>query len=332
MQITLLKAGMLSTIQDLGRIDYLAQAVPLSGVMDTLSARLANIAIGNSPTDALIEFSYGNASFICNTPVLMAYGGNGAKWFINNEKLPSLRPIFLPKGTEVTLKNSENGARSYLAIAGGWDLPLILNSRSTYLPANLGGYQGRSLKKDDIVSSCNKLTDTTEQMLKSLEGNEVKFQRWAIHEASFKDLNKTIVRIIRGRESAWFSNNSMVNFLNEAFTINLKSNRMGIHLTGPVIERLHSTELLSTAVCAGTIQVTGDGNMILLMADCQTTGGYPRIAQVAMVDLPTCAQLKPGDEIRFTEISQSDAECLYFEREKDLAKLALAIQTIDFTK
>jgi antagonist of KipI len=102
---------------------------------------------------------------------------------------------------------------------------------------------------------------------------------------------------------------------------------MGIYLKGPLLKRVQSAELLSTAVCPGTIQVNGDGEMILLMTDCQTTGGYPRIAQVAYVDLPICAQLKPGDEILFEEISPLAAEKLYFKQERDLAKLALAIQT-----
>jgi antagonist of KipI len=131
---------------------------------------------------------------------------------------------------------------------------------------------------------------------------------------------------MRGNEFDWFDARSISVFLSTSYIIGRQSNRMGYHLEGAMIARTKNNELLSSAVMPGTIQVTGSGSMVLLMADCQTTGGYPRIAQVAAVDMPLCAQLKPGDSIFFKEISWRDAEMLYIEREQQLRQLTVAVQ------
>jgi len=129
-----------------------------------------------------------------------------------------------------------------------------------------------------------------------------------------------------GPESSWFDSESVRTLFCESFTMTMQSNRMGYRLKGSMMQRVNSSELLSTAVTMGTIQVTGNGDLILLMADCQTTGGYPRIAQVASVDLPLCGQLKPGDQIFFKEISRAEAEMLYIEREQNLQKVKAALR------
>lgn len=325
MQVTIVKPGLLSTIQDLGRSAFLAEAVPISGAMDPLSARLANLSIGNLETDAVIEFTYGNASFHCDTDILLAFCGAGATLMVGNEKLPAARALFLPAKTTVTLINNENGARTYLAVAGGWDLPLVLLSRSTYLQGNFGGYNGRALKMNDVLNNQNDLTKTSKIILSELKGTKIKFTSWGVYEVLSNLKDKNNIRIIPGREFSWFEAQSINDFLCAAFLVDIKSDRMGISLKGPLIKRINFAELLSTAVCPGTIQVNGNGELILLMADCQTTGGYPRIAQVAMVDLPKCAQLKPGDPISFTEISYLEAEQLYLEQEVEMKKLAATI-------
>jgi antagonist of KipI len=135
-----------------------------------------------------------------------------------------------------------------------------------------------------------------------------------------------MIRVVPANEFTWFDGLSLIDFLSKPYKLSLNSNRMGYHLEGPVINRLVKDELLSTAVVPGTIQVTGSGSMVLLMADCQTTGGYPRIAQVAAVDMPLCAQLKPGDSIHFKEISRQEAEILLLAREEELRKLANAVK------
>lgn len=327
MKISIIKPGILSTVQDLGRMDYLAQAVPVSGAMDSLSARMANKAVGNNDDEATIEFTYAAAAFKADTDLLIAYAGDGAMLSCGLKTLPMERPIFLPAGSMVKLVNNPEGARTYLAIAGGWDLPKVLDSRSTYLPAGFGGYQGRALKTDDHLNSIEPLNQVSLNILNKLKGDKIHYLPWSIPREPLILGDRKLIRVIPAHEFTWFDSRSIIDFLSASFSVGLNSNRMGYHLEGSKISRLNKEELLSTAVCMGTIQVTGSGNMILLMADCQTTGGYPRIAQVAAVDLPLCGQLKPGDSIRFTGISREEAEILYIEREKELARLTISVNS-----
>lgn len=325
MQISILKPGLHTTIQDLGRNNFLSQAVPVSGAMDPLSARIANLSIGNMDNDALIEFTYANASFSCETDLLTAYAGGGATLTVSGVKLPSRRAIFLPAGTVVKLVAAEHGIRTYLSVAGGWNVPEVLGSKSTYLPAAFGGYKGRLLKKNDKINGLDTLSATTAAILDKLKGASVSYTSWGISERFLSPQDKNTIRIFPSREFTWFQADSIISLATDPFKINLRSNRMGIMLDGTQMKRKVSEELLSTAVCSGTIQVTGNGEMILLMADCQTTGGYPRIAQVAMVDIPLCAQLKPNEHISFNLISRIEAERLYYEQEAELKMLTQAI-------
>lgn len=324
MQISILKPGLLSTIQDLGRHLYLSDAVPVSGAMDTLSARIANKAIGNEDNAAVIEFTFANAEFKAETDILIAYAGDGAIFKAENVALPSERPVFIPAGTVINLIKNPKGSRTYLAVSGGWDVPEILSSRSTYLTASFGGFHGRQLKSGDTLFNINQSTSTN--ILNKLKGDVINYPKWSIARQLFIQVDKNIIRVVPAQEFTWFDGRSIVDFLSSPYKLSLRSNRMGYHLEGAAINPIVRKELLSTAVLPGTIQVTGNGSMILLMADCQTTGGYPRIAQVAAVDLPLCGQLNPGNEIFFKEICHQEAEMLYFEREEQLRKLTITIQ------
>ncbi len=326
MQISIIKPGLLSTIQDLGRHLYLSDAVPISGAMDTLSSRIANKAIGNEDNAALIEFTYADASFKTETDILIAYAGDGAIFKTQNQYLPSERPVFIPTGTIIDLIRNPTGSRTYLAVSGGWNVPEILGSRSTYLTASFGGLQGRQLQLGDTLFNLSKSTATAQNILNKLKGNVINYPKWSIAKQLFLPVHQKFIRVVPAQEFTWFDGRSIVDFLSSPYKLSLRSNRMGYHLEGANINRIVNKELLSTAVVPGTIQVTGNGNMVLLMADCQTTGGYPRIAQVAAVDLPLCGQLNPGDEIFFKEICRHEAEILYFEREEQLRKLTIAIQ------
>jgi len=324
MEICIHKAGIQSTIQDLGRYAYLSQGVPIAGAMDSLSARLANIAIGNLEDLATIEFTYAAASFITATDLLIAYSGEGALLITGELELPAYRPLFLPKGTLIKLQNNNHGARTYVAIAGGWDVPTVLASKSTYLTAGFGGYQGRTLIAGDKLKNNKNWSESTLKLFSQLKGTKPKFTKWGILAKSFFPDDKSI-RVVPGREFSWFTSDSILYFASSSYKVALNSNRMALNLEGAAIERSKKEELLSTAVTPGTIQVTGNGNLVLLMADCQTTGGYPRIAQVAAIDLPRCAQLKPSDDITFRYISQENAEQLYIEQELEINTLKIAI-------
>jgi antagonist of KipI len=325
MKITIKKPGLLSTIQDLGRLNYLSQAVPVSGAMDSLSAQIANIALGNPGNSAVIEFTQSGASLSMDSDILLAFSGDGAWLSTSGNRLPSDKPVFIPAGTELYLAHNNIGSRSYLAVAGGWDVPVVLGSRSTYITANIGGLAGRCLVENDEICGTNELSATTEAIWNNLKGDAIKYPAWSIGRSMFLPEDRKTIRVLPGREFGWFDEDSKADLFLQSYTVGLNSNRMGYNLQAAQMKRAIEGELLSTAVTPGTIQVANNGELIMLMADCQTIGGYPRVAQVAAVDMPLCAQLKPGDTINFKEISWKQAEKLYFQHQHDLHKLALTI-------
>ncbi|MCC8426516.1 biotin-dependent carboxyltransferase family protein [Mucilaginibacter sp. UR6-11] len=327
MQIRLIKPGLLTTIQDMGRRMYLSQAVSVSGAMDTLSARIANKVLGNNNNDAVIEFTYADAEFKADMDVLIAYAGDGATLIAASQKIPAERPLFIPKGTTVKLINRSLGCRTYLSVAGGWDVPEVLGSKSTFITAGFGGLAGRALKAGDTLNGAEQVSTITQKILDSLKGDGLSYTNWSLPSQLILPADRKTIRVIPAHEFNWFDSQAILDFLSTAYIIGSNSNRMGYHLEGAVLNRVKKDELLSTAVTPGTIQVTGNGGMILLMADCQTTGGYPRMAQVALVDLPLCAQLKPGDAIYFKEIGPREAEMLYLERELQLQRLTTAVNS-----
>lgn len=325
MKISIIKPGLLSTIQDMGRYKFLSQAVPVSGAMDELAHRLANKAVGNDDHFATIEFSYADASFKAETPILISYSGDGAFLVYNNELMPAEKPLFFSAGSVIRLINNAMGMRTYLAVAGGWDVPDLMESKSTYLTAGLGGVNGRKLEKADVLISGTILNEVSIKILNRLIERSLTYPNWRISRESLLPEKRQKIRVVLANEICWFDATSILSFLTSNYTIDLRSNRMGYHLAGKPLVKKVQKELLSTAVTPGTIQVTGSGDLVMLMADCQTTGGYPRIAHVAAVDLPLCAQLKPGDSIQFSEISRDEAEELYLERERDLSLITMAI-------
>lgn len=325
MKLRIIKPGLFSTVQDMGRMQYLSQGVAVSGAMDTLSARLANKALGNNDTDAVIEFTYDGAELLAETDMLVAYSGGGAILETEGQLLAADKPLFIPLGNKIKLVHRTPNCRTYLAVAGGWDVPEVLGSRSTFITAKFGGFKGRKLEAGDVLSASDNLSPITEAILSSLKSDQVSFPDWQISPLNFLPADKSTIRVIRANEFGWFDEKTAAKFFSSSYTLSAKNNRMGYHMEGPAIERIDKNELLSTAVTPGTIQVTGNGSMILLMADCQTTGGYPRIAQVAAVDISLCGQLKPGDAINFKEISLKEAEMLYIELEKELNKIDIAI-------
>lgn len=325
MKISIIKPGMLSSVQDLGRYRYLSQAVPVSGAMDQLAHRLANKAVGNDDGLATIEFSYAEVSFKAETDVLVAYSGDGAFLIYKDELMPAEKPLFFGEGSIIKLIANPVGVWTYLAVAGGWNVPDVMESKSTYFTAGFGGLNGRALRKGDVLINNQSLSQVAEQLVDQLNKKAIIYPNWRISRESLLPEDRKIVRVVLGNEINWFDATSIISFLTKNYSIDRKSNRMGYHLLGTPLARKVKKELLSTAVTQGVIQVTGSGDLVVLMADCQTTGGYPRIAHIAAVDLPVFAQLKPGDTIRFSEISAEEAEELYLEREHDLNLITTAI-------
>ena len=327
MSIRIIKPGVFSTVQDLGRARFLDQAVPVSGAMDKVSVSIANLLVGNATDAAVIEIVDGNFEYITREDVLMALVSGDAHFEIDHKATPVNRPLFIRKGATIHLKNNIGGRYSYLAIAGGWDVPDVLGSKSTFVTAGFGGYQGRPLRKGDELMAAQTYSAQNKMLFDHLKSETVNWPAWSAPAKQFLATASSIVRVIVGTEFNWFEEKAVVHFFSKSYQFS-NANRMGIRLQGANITRKqsHQSELLSTAVVPGIIQVTGDGSLILLMADCQTTGGYPRLAKVIEIDLPLCAQCKPGQPLQFELINLEEAEKLYLDREKEFQKLATAIQ------
>lgn len=330
MRIKIIKPGTLSMMQDRGRHGYRHIGVPVAGCMDMVAASTANILVGNKGHEATIEMTYGGLSFLAVTPLLIACCGAGAGLIANGQKLPYWTPLFISENTVLQFVPQADGCRSYLAIAGGWDAPTILRSQSTYLPSKLGGFHGRLLQKEDELSNISSISALSGRILLHLHpsNKQINHTKWYVNPLRFANYSSQTIRCVEGHESDWFDSMAHETLFTSNYTISNRSNRMGYHLSGKPLGARTDLEMFSTAVMPGTIQVTKSGEMILLMADCQTTGGYPRIAQVIQADLPICAQMKPGEGIRFQKVSLAEAESLYITQQKLLAALGHTIRKL----
>lgn len=318
MSLRIIKPGISTTLQDAGRPGFQAAGVPVSGAMDRDSMKLANLLCGNDPGEVVLETTLHGAEWLVEEEQLIAFCGSGCTLLINNNPAPFHKAIRVKACSLLSLKPSPAGCRSYLAVAGGFKAMADLNSHSTYSPAGLGGYQGRALKAGDLLEWRFEKSMLAAAIMDSLanEGNDFTVAKWGIDFDRQNPGNEKSIRVFNGPEWDWFDEHSRAKIFRDSFGVSNQSNRMGYRLSGPSFILPKKRELISTAVCTGTIQVTHEGSLVLLMADAQTTGGYPRLAMVAAVDLPACAQLRPGDSIRFREISMDKAEELYLEREK----------------
>jgi antagonist of KipI len=318
MSLRIIKPGMSTTLQDTGRRGFQAAGVPVSGAMDMDSMRLANLLCGNNPGEAVLETTLHGAEWLMEEEQLIACTGSGSVLFINNQPAPFYKPIWVKASSLISLKPTPYGCRTYLAVAGGFKAKTELNSKSTYLPAAIGGFNGRAIKSGDLIEWNKKRTELSLRIIDSLHFYNRDFvtAQWGIDDRKIKGNEEKHVRIIKGPEWDWFPVGVRDSIFIESVSISNQSNRIGYRLNSHLFTVSPKRELISTAVSAGTIQVTHEGALIMLMADAQTTGGYPRLAQVAAVDLPLCAQLRPGSRFHFREISMDKAEELYLEKEK----------------
>jgi antagonist of KipI len=323
MSIRIIKPGMMTTTQDRGRWGYQSLGVPVSGAMDEWALRAANLLCGNKDDEAAIEFTLHGAEMLVEEDSLIAFAGGGARIFIDDEEAPCNRLLHVKAYSLIRLTSYYKGYRMYLAACGGFEFREVLNSKSVYNIAGLGGLNGKALQAGDTLvykESRKKISEKLSSILPLKDKNFI-CARWGLMPVSAPDYESPAVRVVTGPEWDWFTEENQKSFFQNSFMITEQSNRMGYRLQGKNLQSTSGQELLSTAVSSGTLQVTHDGNLVLLMADAQTTGGYPRIGQVANVDLPVCAQLRPGEAIRFTQIFPSDAESLYLERENELRQL-----------
>lgn len=329
MSIKVSRPGLLASIQDLGRYGFQKYGVIISGAMDVNSLRIANLLVGNEEGEAVLEVTLMGTSLLFEEDLLIAITGGDLSPAIDGEPVPLWRPVYVKKGSVLQFRACKSGCRAYVSVSGGFAIQEVMNSKSTYLRGEIGGYEGRALKEGDTLL-CNKISERAVQLFQQLKSKAHSHlfaaANWHVNPESFVAIRKkTVIRVIRGGEFDRFTSSSQAQFFEQDFQITPKSDRMGYRISGPILNLEESFELISEAVSHGTIQVPKDGNPIILLADRQTIGGYPKIAQVATVDLPLIAQMKPGEKIRFKEITLEEAEQLYLEQEQQIEQLKVGL-------
>ena len=315
--LRVLSPGLHTTVQDLGRIGYQHIGVPVSGALDGFGLRLANALVGNLQGMAALEILGSGPSFeIAADTARIALVGSGASIGIRGE-----RPRVVAAGQSVTVRRGEvlqislgrQSACCYLAVERGIAVPRVLGSASTCVRAALGGLNGRALQHDDVVPLATAYAS---------ERGEV---RAPVRPPAPADQP---IRIILGPQQNYFRKEALQALLGAEFRVSKDADRMGMRLDGPLLRHRRGWDIVSDAIATGAIQVPGSGQPIVLLADHQTTGGYPKIATVISVDLPTLARCRPGDPLRFVSVELEAAEEMCRDAEREFARLVAALEPV----
>jgi antagonist of KipI len=314
MAFSIIKPGLLDTIQDLGRNGYGNWGISPGGAMDTYAAQVANLLVGNDKHEAVIEIHFPGPQILFEQNTLVAITGADFSPTLVDEVIPRWQPIVVRKNTVLHFPSLVQGGRCYLSVHGGYCIKKWLNSYSTHLKAGAGGWCGQPLKKGDELPF-NENTIYFAGLLK--EGSNYEVLPWRVNtEKTYQYPHE--IGFIPGHEWSFLSEGSKAAFLENNFLIHPSSDRMGYSLKGVPLHMEQPLELVSTAVSFGTVQLLPNGQLIVLMADHQTTGGYPRLAHVVTAHLPKLAQLRPSDCIQFKQMDIQMAEQLLVARQKEL--------------
>ena len=315
MSIKIIKQGIADTIQDGGRFGHQHLGINPTGAMDIIAAQTANMLVGNNLNDAVIELHFPAAAFLFEQQTMIALSGADFSAVINDITVPVNTPVIVQKNCVLQFKKVKEGARCYFSVKGGFNMPQWLNSYSTNLKANAGGYFGMYLHKNNVLN-LNEILNYSSL----LKNNDCIVLNW---KADIKILYKQhyIINIIKGNEYEWLNESSKKIFTSSSFIITSKSDRMGYRMINEKLIPNHDRELLSTGVTKGTIQLLPDGQLIILMADHQTTGGYPRIEHVISADISSLAQYSFNSSVQFKLINQQEAEGIFYKQYQYLQQL-----------
>lgn len=306
-KIEVLTPGLFTTIQDAGRFGYRKFGVPQSGVMDEYSAALANLLVGNDVASPLLEISYFGPKLKFGASAKIAVCGADISLQKNGKTIALNRLIKVNAGDVISFGRLNAGARSYLAVSGGFIGDYDLDSCSTYLPARFGGIRGRQLQKGDLLFF-NK--NKKEVLVINLPDELI---------PRYKDA--ALLKIIKGPEFDVLTGDMKDDLEERHFELGKDSNRMGIRLKGKLRGDYTAPAMLSSALAKGNIQLLPNKELVVAMSDCQTTGGYPRVASVVSMDLSKLAQIKPGGQIKFKIIDLKEAKSLFLQQRKDLERV-----------
>lgn len=309
--IMIKKAGLLTSIQDTGRSGYLRDGLPAAGCMDHYSQALANALVGNARDAAVIEVTLIGPELYFDAPAVVGIAGADFAITLNDQPVNTMQTLLVPAQSTLRFLSLRAGCRAYIAIAGGLDIPCILGSQSSYTPAKIGANQGKVLAKGDVLGLLNDECSTLAEppMIRTIPKT-----------LRIQYPSQCVLRVVEGSEFDQFTAASQQAFFEMVFTVSTQSSRMGYRLQASQssqslgIQRRNNDEMITTGLVPASIQITTEGDPIITMADGQTSGGYPRIANVIQADRHLLGQLKPGDSIRFYPVSLQKAISLYREK------------------
>jgi len=294
--IMVVKPGWLTTVQDLGRYGYQQYGMPVSGAMDRYSYILANRLIGNHDHDAALEITLKGPELLFEHDSVIAVTGGDLAPSLDGIVMPLWTSVPVKAGSRITFGTRRIGARSYLAIAGGVDVPVVLGSRATHIASQTGGLKGRTLAQGDILIGKTPSLNQHRTMGRSLP----EYLR-PIYSSV------TALRILPGPQGEAFSEQALAVLTTNSYRLTSQSDRMGYRLEGAKLRHGKAEQYISDGTAMGLLQIPPDEQPILLMADRQTTGGYPKLATVITADLHLAGQLLPGNTIQFTTTTPQEA-------------------------
>jgi antagonist of KipI len=305
MSIEVIKSGVLDTIQDKGRMGFAKWGINPNGAMDFYAMQMANALVGNDLHEGVIELHFPAGEYFFKRNSLIAITGADFEARVNDMSVSRWRSLLVRAGSTLSFKRKKSGARCYVAVQNGFAVPRWLNSASTNLKVSTGGL-GRSIRKGDEIP----LNDHHEYA--ELLGDKIFYEfPWIVNHSSAYS-NPKLISVITGKEWSWLTHKSQQDFFSQEFTIGLPSDRMAYYLSSGLLDYNVKTELVSSGVTVGTIQGLPNGTLLILMADRQTTGGYPRIAHIVTADLPKLSQQSPNERITFRRITIEEAEKMLF--------------------
>lgn len=308
-----IKPGLSTTIQDLGRHKFRQYGVVASGAMDTFALQVSNLLVGNNRNTACLEVSIMGPKLKVLTDTVLSICGAHLSPTIDGHPLEMWKSHFVHKGQVLAFGRPVSGAYAYIATSHPIQVPSVMGSKSTYTKAKLGGLEGRVLEKGDILHAEDVQVDFGHIVGRGLSQK---------HIPNYEE--KRHIRVIKGPDDDLFTSESMDKLFHDTFQLTSQADRMGYRLKGPRLKHKGGADIISDAILAGTIQVPQSGNPIVLLADGQTAGGYARIATVIFVDLPLLVQTLPNEQLGFSFVSVEEAQNLFIEQENVLKQLSIA--------
>lgn len=313
MGFRVIKGGLLTTVQDLGRNGYQAQGFNVNGVMDRRAFRIANLLLDNPENEAVLECTLIGPTLEFTTPMIISITGGDFRPEINDEEVPMYTALYVAEGDVLKLGSARSGRSCYIAFSNYLKVPVVMGSRSTNLKCRIGGFKGRKLEDGDYIET----RITRRIYLPSFLSRTLPLKEY--------EENKATIRVILGPEEEVFSKKGIKSFLEAEYTVGAEFDRMGMRLEGAYIESKRGSDIISDGIALGSIQVPSHGKPIILLADRQTTGGYGKIATVISVDLPKLVQRRMDDKIRFLAITVEEAQRLLLQEERELQDMRKTI-------